>query len=224
MLYSTGGDCPSKAKRVQGRECLAERNEAKPTIRCSRHRTVRERPSHFVRRPASVRNSKHRTPNLKRGDTMRLRSMEVPNQRLRSPAAMEIRLGQKGSIAPQLFAGLPGVSGRHLLFRNSGDHWSAEAPDDPGSIVRVDDQVVAPGQTIVLSGRSHSADRRGQAAGSRHIPRKERRRGRTDPNSNRGGILQDSNLDRESNQCRSRKARVKAFGNLASLLLAICKV
>lgn len=133
-------------------------------------------------------------------------------------------LGTEGSIAPQLFAGLPGVSGRHLLFRNSGDHWSAEAPDDPGSIVRVDDQVVAPGQTIVLSGRSHSADRRGQAAGSRHIPRKERRRGRTDPNSNRGGILQDSNLDRESNQCRSRKARVKAFGNLASLLLAICKV
>jgi anti-anti-sigma factor len=60
-------------------------------------------------------------------------------------------LGTEGSIAPQLFAGLPGVSGRHLLFRNSGDHWSAEAPDDPGSIVRVDDQVVAPGQTIVLS-------------------------------------------------------------------------
>lgn len=92
------GDGPSKAKRVQGRECLAERNEAKPTIRCSRHRTVRERPSHFVRRPASVRNSKHRTPNLKRGDTMRLRSMEVPNQRLRSPAAMEIRLGQRAQL------------------------------------------------------------------------------------------------------------------------------
>ncbi len=37
------GDCPSKAKRVPGRECLAERNEANPTIQRSRHRTVRER-------------------------------------------------------------------------------------------------------------------------------------------------------------------------------------
>jgi anti-anti-sigma factor len=61
-------------------------------------------------------------------------------------------LGTEGSIAPQLFAGLPGVSSRHLFFRDTGDHWLAEASDDPGSIVRVDDQVVAPGQKVVLSG------------------------------------------------------------------------
>jgi anti-sigma B factor antagonist len=64
-------------------------------------------------------------------------------------------LGTEGSIAPQLFAGLPGVSGRHLFFRNTSDHWLAEASDDPGSIVRVDDQVVAPGQKVVLS-RDHT--------------------------------------------------------------------
>jgi hypothetical protein len=32
------------------------------------------------------------------------------------------------------------------------DHWLAEAFDDPGSIVRVDDRVVPPGQKVVLSG------------------------------------------------------------------------
>jgi hypothetical protein len=40
--HSGSGDCPSKAKRVPGRESLAERNEANPTIQRSRHRTVRE--------------------------------------------------------------------------------------------------------------------------------------------------------------------------------------
>jgi anti-anti-sigma factor len=61
-------------------------------------------------------------------------------------------LGTEGSIAPHLFTGLPGVSGRHLFFRFAGDGWLAEAPDDPGSIVRVDDQVVAPGQKVALQG------------------------------------------------------------------------
>jgi anti-sigma B factor antagonist len=61
-------------------------------------------------------------------------------------------LGTEGSIAPQLFAGLPGVSSRHLFFRITADHWLVEASDDPGSIVRVDDQVVPPGQKMVLSG------------------------------------------------------------------------
>jgi anti-anti-sigma factor len=61
-------------------------------------------------------------------------------------------LGTEGSIAPELFAGLPGVSSRHLFFRNTGDHWLVEASDDPGSIVRVDDQVVPPSQKVVLSG------------------------------------------------------------------------
>jgi anti-anti-sigma factor len=61
-------------------------------------------------------------------------------------------LGSEGSIAPQLFAGLPGVSSRHVFFRDTGDHWMVEAADDPGSMVRVDDQVVPPGQKVVLSG------------------------------------------------------------------------
>jgi anti-anti-sigma factor len=61
-------------------------------------------------------------------------------------------LGTEGSLAPHLFAGPPGVSRQHLFFWNSEDHWSAEASDDPGSIVRVDDQVVAPGQQVGLSG------------------------------------------------------------------------
>jgi anti-sigma B factor antagonist len=61
-------------------------------------------------------------------------------------------LGSEGSIAPQLFAGLPGVSSRHVFFRDTGEHWMAEASDDPGSIVRLDDQVVPPGQKVVLSG------------------------------------------------------------------------
>jgi anti-anti-sigma factor len=59
-------------------------------------------------------------------------------------------LGTEGSIAPDLFAGLPGVSARHLFFRFAGDGWLAKAPEDPGSIVRVDD--VAPGQKVALQG------------------------------------------------------------------------
>jgi STAS domain len=62
-------------------------------------------------------------------------------------------LGTEGSIAPHLFVGLPGVSSHHVFFRFAGDSWLAEAPDDPGSIVRVDDQVVAPGQKVVLQGK-----------------------------------------------------------------------
>jgi anti-anti-sigma factor len=64
-------------------------------------------------------------------------------------------LGTEGSIVPQLFAGLPGVSSRHIFFRDTGDHWLAEASDDPASIVRVDDQVIPPGQKVVLS-RDHT--------------------------------------------------------------------
>ena len=44
------------------------------------------------------------------------------------------------------------MSSRHLFFRNTGDHWLVEASDDPGSIVRVNDQVVPPSQKVVLSG------------------------------------------------------------------------
>jgi hypothetical protein len=61
-------------------------------------------------------------------------------------------LGTEGSLAPEVFAGLPGVSGRHLFFRNTGENWFAEAPEDPGSIARVDDQVIPPGQRVNLNG------------------------------------------------------------------------
>jgi hypothetical protein len=69
-----------------------------------------------------------------------------------SLAVTEIRLERRAQLPPSFFAGLPGVSSRHLFFRNTGDHWLVEASDDPGSIVRVNDQVVPPSQKVVLSG------------------------------------------------------------------------
>ena len=61
-------------------------------------------------------------------------------------------LGTEGSLGPELFTDLPGVSARPVRFQNAGGHWIAVLPPDPGSIVRVDNQVVAPGQHAVLKG------------------------------------------------------------------------
>ena len=61
-------------------------------------------------------------------------------------------LGTEGSLGPELFSDLPGVAARPVCFQNAGSHWVALLPPDPGSIVRVDNQVVAPGQEAILKG------------------------------------------------------------------------
>jgi anti-sigma B factor antagonist len=61
-------------------------------------------------------------------------------------------LGTEGSLGPELFADLPGVAARPVRFQNAGNHWVATVPPDGGSIVRVDNQVIAPGQQAVLKG------------------------------------------------------------------------
>jgi anti-sigma B factor antagonist len=91
-------------------------------------------------------------------------------------------LGTEGSIAPEVCAGLPGVSGRHVFFRDTGEQWLAEASDDPGSIVRVDDQVVAPSQKVILSG--DNTLQIGEVGLRILVTSPERGRDRTDPTSN----------------------------------------
>jgi anti-sigma B factor antagonist len=61
-------------------------------------------------------------------------------------------LGTEGSLGPELFSDLPGVAARPVLFQNAGSHWVAILAPDPGSIVRVDSQVVAPGTPAILRG------------------------------------------------------------------------
>ena len=61
-------------------------------------------------------------------------------------------LGTEGSLGPELFTDLPGVAARPVRFQNAGGHWVAIVPPDPGSIVRVDNQVVAPGQQAIVKG------------------------------------------------------------------------
>jgi anti-sigma B factor antagonist len=61
-------------------------------------------------------------------------------------------LGTEGSLGPELFSDLPGVAARPVRFQSAGTHWVALVPPDPGSIVRVDSQVVAPGQEAILKG------------------------------------------------------------------------
>ena len=59
-------------------------------------------------------------------------------------------LGTEGSLGPELFTDLPGVAARPVCFQNAGTHWVAAVPPDGGSIVRVDNQVIAPGQQAIL--------------------------------------------------------------------------
>jgi anti-anti-sigma factor len=59
-------------------------------------------------------------------------------------------LGTEGSLGPELFLDLPGVAARPVRFVNAGSHWVAAVPADGGAIVRVDNQVVAPGQEASL--------------------------------------------------------------------------
>ncbi|MBV9276314.1 MAG: STAS domain-containing protein, partial [Verrucomicrobia bacterium] len=54
-------------------------------------------------------------------------------------------IGTEGSVAPELLVDLPGVAARPVVFQNEGAHWLATVPPDPGSVVRVDNQVIAPG-------------------------------------------------------------------------------
>ncbi len=61
-------------------------------------------------------------------------------------------LGTEGSLGPELFNDLPGVAARPVRFQNAGNHWIAAVPQDGGSIVRVDNQVIAPGQQAILKG------------------------------------------------------------------------
>jgi anti-sigma B factor antagonist len=61
-------------------------------------------------------------------------------------------LGTEGSLGPELFSDLPGVGARPVRFQNAGTHWLALVPPDPGSLVRVDSQVVVPGQETILKG------------------------------------------------------------------------
>jgi anti-anti-sigma factor len=61
-------------------------------------------------------------------------------------------LGTEGSLGQELFNDLPGVAARPIRFQNAGNHWIAAVPQDGGSIVRVDNQVIAPGQQAILKG------------------------------------------------------------------------
>ena len=61
-------------------------------------------------------------------------------------------LGTEGSLGPELFTDLPGVAARPVRFQNAGNHWIAAVPQDGGSIVRIDNQVIAPGQQAILKG------------------------------------------------------------------------
>lgn len=59
-------------------------------------------------------------------------------------------LGTEGSLGAELFAGLTGVGPRPVEFQSDGSHWLATVAQEPGSIVRVDNQVIGPGQQAIL--------------------------------------------------------------------------
>jgi len=61
-------------------------------------------------------------------------------------------LGTEGSLGAELFAGLPGVGARPVQFQSDGSHWLARVAQEPGSMVRVDNQVIGPGQQAILKG------------------------------------------------------------------------
>jgi anti-anti-sigma factor len=61
-------------------------------------------------------------------------------------------LGTEGSLGAELFAGLAGVGPRPIQFQSDGSHWLATVAQEPGSIVRVDNQVIGPGQQAILKG------------------------------------------------------------------------
>jgi anti-anti-sigma factor len=137
------------ARRIRARKgllCLSNPSpELEETFRIIGFREIFESYGGLFKTTATARPEIDRSPS----DTLRL-DVVIGNQVFACGDGDS--LGTEGSIAPQLFADLPGVSGRHLSFRNAGDHWLVEAANDPGSIVRVDEQVVPPGQTMALSG------------------------------------------------------------------------
>jgi anti-anti-sigma factor len=59
-------------------------------------------------------------------------------------------LGTEGSLGAELFAGLPGVAARPVRFQSDSSHWVATVAQEPGSVVRVDNQVLGPGQQAIL--------------------------------------------------------------------------
>ena len=61
-------------------------------------------------------------------------------------------LGTEGSLGAELFAGLAGVGPRPIQFQSDGSHWLARVAQEPGSVVRVDSQVIGPGQQAILKG------------------------------------------------------------------------
>ena len=61
-------------------------------------------------------------------------------------------LGTEGSLGAELFAGLQGVGARPVRFQSDGSHWLAAVAQEPGSMVRVDNQVIGPGQQATLKG------------------------------------------------------------------------
>jgi hypothetical protein len=87
-----------------------------------------------------------------------LPAVQLPQRVPTDTAQLDIIVGNRvfacaeGSLGPELFSDLPGVAARPVRFQNAGTHWVALVPPDPGSIVRVDSQVVAPGQEAILRG------------------------------------------------------------------------
>ena len=61
-------------------------------------------------------------------------------------------LGTEGSLGAELFTGLTGVGPRPVQFQSAGSHWLATVAQEPGSVVRVDNQVIGPGQEAILKG------------------------------------------------------------------------
>jgi anti-anti-sigma factor len=61
-------------------------------------------------------------------------------------------LGAEGSLRADLFKDLPGVAAQPVRFQNGGSYWLAVVAQEPGSVVRLDNQVIAPGQQMVLKG------------------------------------------------------------------------
>lgn len=61
-------------------------------------------------------------------------------------------LGTEGSLGAELFAGLTGVGPRPVQLQSDGSHWLATVAQEPGSVVRVDNQVIGSGQHAILRG------------------------------------------------------------------------
>jgi len=61
-------------------------------------------------------------------------------------------LGTEGSVGAEWFSDLPGVAARPVQLQHSGTYWLVAVAQEPGSVVRVDNQVIAAGQQAVLKG------------------------------------------------------------------------